>query len=161
MERRLSGEPSLGFEAISAFTWAAKRLHRHLERYAEAYGLSEGRLQVLFRVRFQDCGGVPLGELAEMLRVSPRNITGLVDMLERDGLVTRAPDPTDRRSILAQLTDHGRERIDAIWRGAMGAQGRLMEGFTDDELRLLRHTCLRLVERLDPAVAKSHEEDPA
>jgi DNA-binding MarR family transcriptional regulator len=84
-----------------------------------------------------------------MLRVSPRNITGLIDNLERDGLVKRAPDPSYRRSILAQLTDHGRERVSAVWSSTLDAQMRLAEGFTSDEMVQLRHLCLRLIQRMD------------
>ena len=38
------------------------------------------------------------------------NITQLVDRLEAEGLVARADDPKDRRSIRAELTDEGRRR---------------------------------------------------
>jgi len=37
------------------------------------------------------------------------NVTQLVDRLEADGLVERAPDPNDRRSRLAMLTERGRK----------------------------------------------------
>src|SRR6266853_654254 len=53
-----------------------------------------------------------LGDLADELDSTPRNITGLVDHLERDGLVERVPDPQDRRSVRARLTPAGRERIE-------------------------------------------------
>ena len=39
------------------------------------------------------------------------NITQLVDRLEADHLVRRVPDPADRRSILAAITDEGRQRL--------------------------------------------------
>ncbi|MGH7471194.1 MAG: MarR family winged helix-turn-helix transcriptional regulator, partial [Longimicrobiales bacterium] len=38
------------------------------------------------------------------------NVTQLVDRLENDGLVRRIADPNDRRSVLAVVTDLGRER---------------------------------------------------
>jgi DNA-binding MarR family transcriptional regulator len=150
--RALAGEgPGVrrdAFEMLSALAWAAKRMHQARERWAEAHGLSEGRLYVLFRLR-RDPDGVPLGELAEALRVTPRNITGLIDNLERAGLVTRVPDASDRRSVLARLTDRGRERIDALWRTTLDAQARLAEEFTPQEMAQLRHLCLRLARRLE------------
>jgi len=45
--------------------------------------------------------------LAEALKVSARNVTGLVDGLLETGFVTREPDPTDRRATLVTLTSHG------------------------------------------------------
>ena len=47
--------------------------------------------------------------LATALKVSPRNVTGLVDALEAGNFVTRQPHPTDRRATLVTLTDRGRQ----------------------------------------------------
>lgn len=143
------------FEALAALGRAARRLHGHLQRHAEDHGLSEGRLHVLFRLQLRP-EGIPLGELAQMLGVSPRNVTGLVDHLERDRLVSRVPDPFDRRSVLARLTEQGRELIDSLRRGVLEHHARLTEGFSSEELAQLRHLCLRLVERLE----QTHPHDP-
>jgi DNA-binding MarR family transcriptional regulator len=45
--------------------------------------------------------------IADFLKVTPRNVTGLVDALVETGFVTREPHPTDRRATLVSLTDHG------------------------------------------------------
>jgi DNA-binding MarR family transcriptional regulator len=50
----------------------------------------------------------PLGELADAAQCTPATITGIVDVLERKELVTREPNPSDRRSLLATLTAAGR-----------------------------------------------------
>jgi DNA-binding MarR family transcriptional regulator len=47
--------------------------------------------------------------LADVLRVTPRNVTGLVDGLEEAGLVVRSRHPQDRRASLVSLTDAGVE----------------------------------------------------
>jgi DNA-binding MarR family transcriptional regulator len=47
-------------------------------------------------------------ELAEALRVSPRNVTGLLDGLEATGFVARTMHPSDRRATLVTLTEHGK-----------------------------------------------------
>jgi DNA-binding MarR family transcriptional regulator len=52
---------------------------------------------------------LPLGQLAERLACGKSNVTQLVDRLEADGLVKRLPDPGNRRSRLAVLTDKGPE----------------------------------------------------
>jgi DNA-binding MarR family transcriptional regulator len=45
--------------------------------------------------------------LADALKVSARNITGLVDALVTTGFVTREPHPTDRRASLISFTERG------------------------------------------------------
>ncbi|MFI6734197.1 MarR family winged helix-turn-helix transcriptional regulator [Nonomuraea sp. NPDC050451] len=47
------------------------------------------------------------GELATLLHCDKTNITGLVDRLQRRGLLTRQPDPNDRRMTRVHLTPQG------------------------------------------------------
>jgi DNA-binding MarR family transcriptional regulator len=49
----------------------------------------------------------PLGQLSKHLIVHPTTITLVIDQLEKRGLVTRTPHPTDRRTVLATLTADG------------------------------------------------------
>ena len=131
-------------EALAALRLAGRSLHLLQERWAEQHGLTEGRLGVLFRL--YRCGDTPLGDLAEDLESTPRNITGLVDHLERDGLVERVPDPDDRRSVHARLTAAGKERIETIWKQGLEHQFEIAEGIGKEDLAQLRHLCLHLVE---------------
>jgi len=131
-------------EALSSLRLASRTLQLLQERWAEHHGLSSGRLGVLFRLLRG--GDTPLGELAVALDSTPRNVTGLVDHLERDGLVERVPDPDDRRSVRARLTEKGRAKIDGIWKEGLQHQYALAGGLTKDEMAQLRHLCLTLVQ---------------
>jgi DNA-binding MarR family transcriptional regulator len=139
-------------EAVSALRIAGRALHHMQERWAEKHGLSEGRLGVLFRLL--RCGPTPLGDLATDLDSTPRNITGLVDHLERDGLVERVPDPEDRRSVRASLTEAGRTQIEAIWKEGMQHQHKIANGLSKDDLAHLRHLCLQLVDNARKELGK-------
>src|SRR3989449_2990370 len=141
-----------GVEALSALRFAGRSLHLLQERWAEHHGLSEGRIGVLFRL--QRCGDMPLGELASDLDSTPRKIAGLGDHLERDGLVERFPDPTDRRSVRARLTEEGRKQIDGIWKEGLEHQFTLVEGLSKEDLAQLRHLCLKLVENARKELGK-------
>ena len=145
-----------GTEALAAARILGKKLHVTMERWAERFGLSEGRFQILVRLKHQPAGRFTMGELAEMLDVSPRTVTGLVDNLERDGLVKRVDDPVDRRSVYAELTQQGRERIETLWRETAGVQAALTRGLKEAELIQLRHLCLRLVQAMAVEEEKSH-----
>jgi len=145
-----------GTEALAAVRILGKKLHVTMERWAERFGLSEGRFQILVRLKHQPSGRFAMGELAEMLDVSPRTVTGLVDNLERDGLVKRVDDPSDRRSVYAELTEQGRERIETLWRETTGVQAALTHGLKESELIQLRHLCLRLIQAMGVEEGKSH-----
>ena len=141
-----------GVEALAALRIAARAMHHLHERWADTHGLSEGRLGVMFRL-FR-CGATPLGDLAEDLDTTPRNVTGLVDHLERDGLVERVPDSEDRRSVRARLTDAGRTRIEAIWKEGLEHQYEMVAGMNREDLAQLRHLCLQLVENARKELGK-------
>jgi len=52
--------------------------------------------------------GLQMGELSRRMLVTGGNVTGIVDRLERAGLIVRAEDPADRRAYLIKLTKEGR-----------------------------------------------------
>lgn len=76
------------------------------------HDLSEGRLAALMAV--SDAPGVTPAQLADRLVVTRATVTGLVDGLERAGLVKRVSDPADRRSLALRATAKGEALIDAL-----------------------------------------------
>jgi DNA-binding MarR family transcriptional regulator len=52
--------------------------------------------------------GLRMGEIAERARLSKQTITTMVRLCERDGLVTRRPDPDDGRAARVELTPRAR-----------------------------------------------------
>lgn len=75
-------------------------------------GLTQSRAHVLWELHHN--GPTTQRALADVIRVSARNITGLVDALVATGFVTRQPHPTDRRAVLVTLTEHGAKTADAM-----------------------------------------------
>jgi DNA-binding MarR family transcriptional regulator len=52
--------------------------------------------------------GLQMGELSRRMLVTGGNVTGIVDQLERGGLLVRTEDPADRRAYRVKLTKEGR-----------------------------------------------------
>jgi len=154
--KRQGREVEPGTEALAAVRILGKKLHASMERWADRFGLSEGRFQILVRLHHEPNGRFTMGELAEMLDITPRTVTGLVDNLERAALVRRVADPADRRSVYAEITDQGRDRVNALWREAAGVQATLTHGLKESELIQLRHLCLRLIQALGAEEGKTH-----
>jgi DNA-binding MarR family transcriptional regulator len=140
-------------EAMTALRITARLLRQLMDRWAEKHGLSEGRLHVLFTLAAAPQHQLPLGELADRLDVTPRNVTGLIDHLERDGMVERIDDPDDRRSTYARLTPAGGKRLDGMRAQGLEWQLKIAAGLSTEELDLLRHACLRLIENMTGATA--------
>jgi DNA-binding MarR family transcriptional regulator len=68
-------------------------------------GLTQARAAVIWQLH--ELGPVTQRTLSEALRVSPRNVTGLLDALEAGGYAPRGRHPTDRWATLISLTDQG------------------------------------------------------
>jgi DNA-binding MarR family transcriptional regulator len=83
------------------------QLHRIVDQAMCAAGLSLGRAKVLMRL--ESHGPMKQATLAGLLGFAPRSVTETVDVLEREGLVTRTEDPNDRRARIVSLTESGRE----------------------------------------------------
>ena len=80
----------------------ADLFQKDMARAFEGTGLTPARVHLLWML--QHAGPSTQQVLAQLLGVSPRNITGLVDALEGTGHVRRTPHPTDRRAVLVELT---------------------------------------------------------
>ena len=83
---------------------SATRLARRLRQESGA-GLSPSQQSALAVIA--NHGPLTLGALAEHERVAPPSITKVVSKLECDGLVTRTPDPSDRRICRVAISPDG------------------------------------------------------
>ena len=77
--------------------------------------------------------GLKMGELSQRLMVTGGNVTGIADQLAKEGLVTREPDPADRRAWRINLTAAGRKAFAQM--AALHEQWviDLMRGLSDGE----------------------------
>lgn len=94
---------------LFTFLDVADQLHERVETALGRVGLSYPKYEVLKRLH-ESSEPLALGALAEQQCCARSNITQLVDRLESEGLVQRVPDPVDRRSVRAELTEEGMAR---------------------------------------------------
>ncbi len=94
-------------EVLDAFAELSAAQRRLRGRDAlQPGGLSFAQLRVLTALEEED--GCPAGRLAERAGVTPATVTGMLDILEEQGVVTRARSELDRRVVIARLTEEGR-----------------------------------------------------
>ena len=127
--------PGIDGDAIEAMLALLRtvRVHRtavsrQLESLDLAVGMTGARYTLLMTLYFSRENLLAQNEISRELNVSRTNITNLIDGLERDGLVERMPNPTDRRVSYAQLTERGR----ALCVKLMPTMAQLMEDATRD-----------------------------
>jgi len=95
-------------ECASNLVFAADLLLSNISQVLKPFDLSPASGIVLSSLADSDDPLSP-HEIAERLIVSRATITGLVDSLEKRGYARRCPHPTDRRMLLVEITDKGRQ----------------------------------------------------
>jgi DNA-binding MarR family transcriptional regulator len=112
----------------------------------EALGLTPSRTHLIWEVGQR--GPVPQRVLAEALKVTPRAVTGLVDALADDGLVTREEHPGDRRATLVTLTARGKTLVTQLKRDHKALAGALFAPMSRSELSRFRRGLDGVIDRL-------------
>ncbi len=114
---------------------------RHLfESTARGLELTPQQARALLQLD-QPC---PMGSLADRLHCDASNITGIADRLETRGLVSREPDPADRRVKALALTPRGRRARNELERTVRSSP--VMAGLSAAERRTLRELLAKVAD---------------
>jgi DNA-binding MarR family transcriptional regulator len=109
----VDASPAVGVgDAMDRLFELAVVLFEAMERGLADRRLSRPRAEVLWRLYHQ--GPMTQRELSEALKCTPRNVTGLLDALQTDGLASRGAHPTDRRATIVSLTEQGTITVAAL-----------------------------------------------
>jgi DNA-binding MarR family transcriptional regulator len=93
--------------------------------------------------------------LAQAIRYDKTRLIGLLDELERQGLVTRTPDPADRRARIVELTAAGRRRQAAAQKAIRAMEEELLGAVDPRD----RETLIRALAQLAPERVEGRLDD--
>jgi DNA-binding MarR family transcriptional regulator len=123
---------------IGRISRLARELERELERVYREHGLEPGWHDVLATLRRH---GAPYqlrpSEFSSTLMLTSSGTTKRLDRLEQAGLISRAPDPQDRRGVVITLTPAGLELIDAVMEAHLANERRLLDALSEPERKRL------------------------
>ena len=102
---------------------------------ANRVGVSSSDLECLDFLDIE--GRVTAGRLAELTGLTTGAITGVVDRMEKAGLVRRERDESDRRKVFIAIVPEALGKIGRFYEPLQKAVTRDWEGYTDAELKLL------------------------
>lgn len=122
---------------------------RETRSFFRRYGLTPTQFDVITCLGSQE--GITQQELSEHLSVTKGNITSLIDRMERDGLVERRADPSDRRCYRLFLTRKGRRLLQRIIPAHEKQIARLFSSLSAEERALLQN----LLRRLEQSLARN------
>lgn len=122
-----------------------------MKRGLEERGLTRARASALWEISHRD--SITQRELADALKVTPRNVTTLIDALEKTGFVKRTDHPTDRRATVLQLTSMGQKVTNRLRSETSEFARTLFEGVDTLRLEQFVETLDLVIERLEHIAA--------
>lgn len=118
--------------------------------YLAQHRLSHGRFMVLMLLQ-RPCGESTPASLAEETRVSRATMTGLIDTLEKDGLVVREADENDRRTWHVRLTPRGKATVKKVSPGYFRRVSAILKPLNEKETKQLT----RLLEKVQTGLTSN------
>ncbi|WP_458686383.1 MarR family winged helix-turn-helix transcriptional regulator [Nocardia tengchongensis] len=140
IERWREHNPALDttpMELISQIKRISGLLDRSVEPVYAGEGVSPAEVELLVPLRYSD-ESITAIRLAEHLGMSRAGVSKTLGRLERKGLITRTPNPYDRRSALVRLTATGAAAIDEVFPRELQSHAALLADLGPDRARILQ-----------------------
>lgn len=123
------------------------RLHEQIHLTAAVqFDISVEQFHVLRHIRL---GVTSVSELAAAKRTSRPAVSQIVDTLVNKGLVSRRPNPDDRRIVRLELTSAGGELFQHIIQSARAWMRQPLEALSPDELHTVQQALILLKAAFD------------
>ena len=135
---------------IPAFGLMGMLMHKMMNRAKGMYqefDLNKSQAGILFTLHRSD--SMSQKELAARLNVTPPSITSSIQKMERDGYLTRHPDPADQRVMQLTLTEKGKSCIKGVYAVAEQMEKLMFQGMTGEEVMLFKRLLFQISENLD------------
>ncbi len=136
--RELPELDTSAMEVIGRARLVTIALRPDIEAVFARHGLDAGEFDVLATLRRS---GAPFRlrptEIYRSLMISSGGLTDRLGRLEERGLVRRLPSPEDRRSLMVELTEDGRARVETAFREDMALETRKLGSLTEKEQQTL------------------------
>lgn len=152
LEKFLMRYPETDIQAILDFAImlrAASDISDALDKLLAKHALLQGRWWVLvLLLRQPDVTSSP-SELADKAGVTKATMTGFIDGLEREGLVSRLMDTVDRRKFMIRLTTAGQQKLDEVIPDYCNKVRALMTTLNTEERNVMVNNMKNLSSHLD------------
>jgi DNA-binding MarR family transcriptional regulator len=129
-----------------------------MESILAGYDMTPARLPVLLSLLHAGANGIRPSDLADEVGVTRATMTGLLDSLEKAGLIAREADPSDRRALVIKITPIGTAVCERVFPIHMRNITTLLKDLSEADHRALR-TCMAKIqaglERLETIQADS------
>ena len=124
------------FAGLAGVRLGLRRFLAFSEAAVKSAGITSQQYQAMLAIKTRPNETMAIKDLAQQLLLTHHATVQLVDRLCKAELVVRAPSPSDRRSVLVSLTDHGEQVLDSLATQHLGEMLRQEPQLTDSLKRL-------------------------
>lgn len=145
----ISENSYIGTEIIGRMVRMNAFIQQRVEENLSRYDLNTGDFDLLAVLRREMEEGLTPRRIQELILVSSGGLSNRMTRLEARELITRLPDPNDRRGVIVQLTETGKTLIDIVAPSHLTLENELVAKLSTDEqstLTLLLKKMLRTLE---------------
>jgi len=135
----------------------AKLMKRRFEEEARVHGITLPQWRALAELSTNH--GMSQVELAGCIDTDPMTLSGILDRLEKRGLIERSPDPHDSRAKRAVATRPGQELVLEVRRVGNALYEHALEGLSDKERKQVIDVLTRMKDNL--LAMSATEKEPA
>lgn len=127
----------LNLSTLVVFSRAENTIHRLEYETIKESGLTVAQFAVLEAL--YNKGDLRIQELIEKILTTSGNITVVIKNLEKDDLVKKIPDPSDKRAVIISITNKGKEIIEGILPKHIENINRIFNILSDEEKIILKN----------------------
>jgi DNA-binding MarR family transcriptional regulator len=148
--------PEMDLDMVRFFARLMMDFHRipiMIDRYFRDSGLSRGRFMVMIHLyTLDEEDGASISEIIDHYPVSSATMTGIIDTLQREGLIERLRNPRDRRRVNVRMTSAGRDFMNGFLPAHHGNLLHFTAGLTLEERAALLDLMMRFFQGVRDAV---------
>jgi DNA-binding MarR family transcriptional regulator len=147
--QRFPGVDPLLLQLLNSIRSVSQSLSDSVEEVLDGFQLTEGKFFVIAYLLIEELRGHACpspSDIADNLGVTRATTTGLLDGLERNGLIERRSDASDRRMISVAITDEARLLLDKLAPSILSTSGPMIVDALDSDERT---TLLALLTKME------------
>jgi DNA-binding MarR family transcriptional regulator len=139
---------SLEHEALLNIYYTSVCIKKRASEYFSAFGLTDVQFNLMMMLKHHGgADGLSQARLSEMMMVNRANVTGLIDRLEKAGMVKRTA-AEDRRYNMIQLTTKGTKLLEKADPAYGDEVNRVLGGLSETDMKRLIKSCEKIREQL-------------
>jgi DNA-binding MarR family transcriptional regulator len=135
-------------ECLLNIFYTATMLYKASYAYFRQYGITDAQFNVLIQLHYAKQQGLSQVDLGRRLVVNKADMTGIIDRLEKAGLVGREDHPKDRRINIIKITRKGRGMIDKVEPGYFKGVKQLMSGMPKGDMKTIMKSMEKIRENV-------------